>query len=353
MDVSRYVVLKIKSARLYRSIDGKYKNPRNIRNTMWVEPITKYQVYNVLATLCGERTVSSVNRRMKTKGLGKDYIKNNIDKPHFTYDFSDNPYFMDWANSCLLNTNRNNNLVVRENVRTNKGQTSSKVKFNALVTWEDFVWYFMGKNSKNTIEDLKYFKEFMKKEFDIDMDNGVFIDDLEKIYSTPKFIKFNDMASKYISQQTFFGGLVGYICQKEKDRLDTKDDVFVYKKDGKETKYFTKYGINTDIVPGKFGDFKVFDEDSRFTKINTKGISQKTENISGVILVPIRVQDGEDGLDFTELKDYKMLSKGPGISTILDGGCVVIDRVIMPYHIDDISKYDMVGDVSLEEADYK
>lgn len=349
MNISRYVVLNIKSARLYRGADGKYKNPRNVNNTMWVEPITKYQVYNVLATLCGERTVSSISRRMKTKEMGGNYAKENENKPHFTYDFSDNQYFLDWADMCLLNTNRTNNLVVCESIRINKSQTTSKVMFNTLVTWEDFIWYFVTKND-NDVSDLTKFKKFMLDEFNIDMERGVFTDDLFKIYSTPKFIEFNKMVSKYIKQKTFLSALVGYVHKQE--LILDKKAVLTYQDEDTKKRYFTKFGLKTDVVLGSFGDIKVFDPESRFSRINTKGFMGKTENIYGQLLVPIRIQDGEDGLDYRELMDYKMLSKGPGVSTILDGGCVVIDRIIMPYHIDDLPKYELVGDISLEESNY-
>jgi hypothetical protein len=290
------------------SIDGKSLTKR--KRFGFVNPITYYQISNVLCALTGNRPVNSVR---------------------FTR-FSHNNDYIDWAKQCYLKytnllTYDEDGLILptRSVITTSKAMDNSNVT-QVLLTWSD-IKYFVGEYIKDTLSMAAF--DQLLSHYNVNMDEATFEDFLEKV-------------AKSGDTKTLYTWLYGLNKKGTPSKTLVNDITYYYISKGHIDKSLPGFNIKGHV----FGNFTIpmtqnmpssgnmrATDDWRIGARIKSGINHH-ELFCGEILVPIR-----------KVEDLQKFLVGSGVCTILDGGVVTIHGEANP-EIDHLSEFELVGNIS-------
>lgn len=310
MEVLKYVVLRFNSARLFRK-DGE-SGPETFK-----EPITKFQVANMLNALTNQKLVPTRRETLFSHTL------------------------MDWAEECYIAIDEQPTIeypmksgvfrVPMTFMQTNKSKTNSNHKSSRLE------WYDMVEELNKVSPDEFYvFMDMLKTKWDVDV-NMPFNDAIIKIYTSPNWIEFeNYLTDKIVHFKGWLAAISGIVNEHFDEFLVKEGEMYL----GHMVNYRRAKGNSASEIKRARNLYT--------SHIIHKGIDQY-ERYDGKILVPIRALDDED---LEETEDYKLLVNGPGVATILDDGSVCIESVERPRNIDFVG-FNKVNGISLETVTYK
>lgn len=314
--IKAYVLLKFDSARLYRE--------NRDRTMTFKEPITKFQVANMLNALTGQKLV-------------------NTNRPT---EFTHTDGMMEWAESCLIKYAEQTKFeypmksgVFRPHmlfIQTDKSMTNANHK-STRVEWYDMLNEVIvhGGDYKKYEE----FLEFMFANYGV-TPNMTFFKAIHIVFSTPNWKYFEEYITENFpkTRKGIMAAISGMAADSGHEDVDKKPYL------GHETEYrFAKSNASSEVKRSR----------NLYTShIVHKGVDMH-ERYDGHILVPIRIKEDEKGCLLEELEDYNQFMNGSGVATILDGGSVVVDSLAKAQSAKfTLAGFVKVGDLSLEKVKY-
>lgn len=320
-----YLKLNFNNAKLFRNLSSKEAKETPSKTHLlgggledrvhrgFKEPITVYQISNLIHILFGERPVPT--------------LKESVSEIHQPYFEKAKESYMSYTSlthfDSVDKTGNKKINVVKSFIRTNKAMGNSNVK-NGYYTWTD-INYFLKINNPELLNDL----DEMLKKYGLNKTDYSFNNVLIKIYESQNFVPLFTFLKSITKNGrpivTLYSDVLGFY-QKRFDLPKSSTPI-------------TIFGYTFDSIR-TFGGFEMRSRDEiKLGARNSNGIA-KYENLSGVIYVPITDED------------IPLLEQNVGVGTLLDGGLVTISGVVDEINVFEKENLLKVGEISVEEITY-
>lgn len=346
-----YLEISFDSAKLFRKLKSGSKNVgeskikfreekemlRDSELGCFLNPITYFQVSNVLCSLTGEKPVNSI------KYSSVPSMQNSPAVTHLQK-------YIDWAKECYLKIdsmnyyedNKGETVLIREFTRTNKHRVDSHVPA-MIMSWFD-IETFINYKTKSTLlfDEVHKVNEFYNIDIKRDsfynlLDNAKKIENFKVLFDWLELLKKNKLTP-------IFDHAVNYYISKHKM---SELKVAPHEKPSKGGEKQKVQPINIEIYGYKFNDLKtvtpsgVRKENHILLKAtNINGISA-CEVYKGSIIIPIRNEE-----------EYNLFNNNSGTATILDGGIIRFKQLFTPHNLD-LTGYTKLSEISVEREKIK